>query len=279
MVDLALEHSHAHSDLNVDDLADIVHVLEEMHSFMSEDSFDENHEIDEFQMLTKKIMKLIYKEDIIQMTDIITNESIDGRVIHSHSDNQQQLESYLISHFGAIWSHRKEPYASKVAESLITAPSIEAYSIEQMIDFIACYDVNHAVKVLADNGWNEEKFKASSKKAFTADLCKSQIIPIGIALKLWKKLKKALSATINENAETKSQRIVFEEEEKQFLVNNQEEKPTTNSKHVTFKDMEPPSNHSVANLNDWRVVDRRETHFPTYIAKAVQCYFYARPFE
>eukprot|EP01084_Bolivina_argentea_P285372 489351_1 len=253
------------NDFEIDDIIDFVNKL---------DSADVNDEVNQFELIAQTEMQNIYKDEIEKTKEIIKNSNINGETILSYCNNQQQLEQYLTNTFGDLWTTKHQNHSTNIATSILKSiDKIQNYTIHQMMQFIAYFDISLIQMAISDANWDENKFRNSNKKQWN-DSMASYNIPRGISIKIWK----AINTKIGGNKSRISKRVIFEEVENKYSnIAQQEEKTITyttkaDNKLTNIANMsmtpEPPSSNTIVNFSDWKF-DKQELKLPTYISKAL----------
>eukprot|EP01083_Nonionella_stella_P113263 333812_1 len=175
----------------------------------------------------------------------MTDKNLDGSVIALHCNNQQELEQFLHTHLGELWSHKTQ-HCTTIAQSLMKQHinQIRNYSLQQMIHFIAHFEIRATIHTITSGDWDEAKYKTASKKEWNEYIAKCHI-PKGISIKIWKAIQRYY-------AEPKH--VVIDEEENKYY-----------DPQMT---PEPPTTHRSSNFSDWSY-DAQELKLPTYISKAL----------
>ena len=241
-------------EMQVQDLDDneIDGIITEMTEYDSDDD-----ELAPFENIIEKELKLINADEIIKTEQIIRESNINGLFIADHNNSQQMMEEFLNSHFGYLWTMKKQ-YCSSIAKAILqNINEIKQYSLDEMINFFTSFEIEQCKQALRDGNWNEEKLFNAKKKEFNKHMAKYNI-PMGISAKLYKALT-ASKKQQNNNKQTQnksrgSRRVIFNEskDEKQYEQQEEEEEEEEkyNAKYITQQQQQQHVNQRIAAISD-----------------------------
>eukprot|EP01083_Nonionella_stella_P012557 35619_1 len=161
-----MEHQKSESASSVKvELEEIDSILDAIHELTAaETSHDASNPL---EVIIQNEMQQKYKDEIEKTQQIMTDKNLDGSVIALHCNNQQELEQFLHTHLGELWSHKTQ-HCTTIAQSLMKQHinQIRNYSLQQMIHFIAHFEIRATIHTITSGDWDEAKYKTAITKPY-----------------------------------------------------------------------------------------------------------------